>query len=128
MASLDDYDEFGNYIGADLDSDDSDNEQPTFAPQASGSGAPAPLDGFDDEDVPMAGQEAGFGEGTLMEIDSGMCSFSRFDSHIVSNSRFIFLLLLSWVTRTTQNPYTMLSSCTKTSSTIRPRQTYTVPM
>ncbi|KAF9072709.1 u5 small nuclear ribonucleoprotein component [Rhodocollybia butyracea] len=70
MASLDDYDEFGNYIGADLDSDDSDNEQPTFAPQASGSGAPAPLDGFDDEDIPMAGQEEGYGEGTLMEVDS----------------------------------------------------------
>ncbi|KAJ4472459.1 P-loop containing nucleoside triphosphate hydrolase protein [Lentinula edodes] len=67
MASLDDYDEFGNYIGADLDSDDSDNEQPTFAPQVHG--ASAPLEGFDDEDVPMRGQEEGFGEGTLMEID-----------------------------------------------------------
>ncbi|KAJ3874831.1 P-loop containing nucleoside triphosphate hydrolase protein [Lentinula edodes] len=68
MASLDDYDEFGNYIGADLDSDDSDNEQPTFAPQVPG--ASAPLEGFDDEDVPMRGQEEGFGEGALMEIDS----------------------------------------------------------
>ncbi|KAJ3815623.1 P-loop containing nucleoside triphosphate hydrolase protein [Lentinula aff. lateritia] len=67
MASLDDYDEFGNYIGADLDSDDSDNEQPTFAPQ--GPGASAPLEGFDDEDVPMRGQEEGLGEGALMEID-----------------------------------------------------------
>ncbi|KAJ4485603.1 P-loop containing nucleoside triphosphate hydrolase protein [Lentinula aciculospora] len=67
MASLDDYDEFGNYIGADLDSDDSDNEQQTFVPQTSN--APAPLAGFDDEDVPMRGQEEGFGEGALMEID-----------------------------------------------------------
>lgn len=70
MASLDDYDEFGNYIGADLDSDDSDNEQRTFTPQVPG--ASAPLEGFDDEDEPMRGQEEGFGEGALMEIDSGM--------------------------------------------------------
>ncbi|KAJ3769456.1 P-loop containing nucleoside triphosphate hydrolase protein [Lentinula raphanica] len=68
MASLDDYDEFGNYIGADLDSDDSDNEQAGFAPQDSGTRAP--FEGFDDEDLPMRGPEEGFGEGALMEIDS----------------------------------------------------------
>lgn len=73
MASLDDYDEFGNYIGADLDSDDSDNEQPTFA-AAQTSGDPAPLEGFEDEDVAMQGQDEGYGEGALMEIDSGKYS------------------------------------------------------
>lgn len=59
---LEDYDEFGNYIGADLESDE-EEEEPQFdfarptqpQPQAS-----APLEGFD-EDV----QE----ENALMEID-----------------------------------------------------------
>lgn len=61
MASLDDYDEFGNYIGADLDSDDEDAiPQDDFAPQAASS---RPLEGFDDE--PM--EEAG--EGALMQVD-----------------------------------------------------------
>ena len=61
MASLDDYDEFGNYIGADLDSDDEDvAHQDDFAPQAATS---RPLEGFDDE--PM--EEVA--EGALMQID-----------------------------------------------------------
>ncbi|ESK96242.1 u5 small nuclear ribonucleoprotein component [Moniliophthora roreri MCA 2997] len=65
MASLDDYDEFGNYIGADLDSDDED-EMPTntFVPQPSG-GAAAPLEGYDD-DEPVQEEVA---EGALMEVD-----------------------------------------------------------
>ena len=55
MASFEDYDEFGNYIGADLDSDEEEDDIPqtesTFA---------APLEGFDDEPAePMA----------LMEVD-----------------------------------------------------------
>ena len=70
MASLDDYDEFGNYIGADLDSDDEDDDQPqqfSYAgpsqPQAQTS---RPLEGFDDGDEQMADEP---GSGALMEID-----------------------------------------------------------
>ncbi|KAK7686621.1 hypothetical protein QCA50_010221 [Cerrena zonata] len=61
MASLEDYDEFGNYIGADLDSDDEDQipqddyQQP---PQHA-----APLEGFDDEPMPVPEDNA------LMEVD-----------------------------------------------------------
>jgi hypothetical protein len=58
MASLDDYDEFGNYIGQDLDSDDED--EPTFVPQQQA----APLEGFD-EDEPMQEPE----DNALMQID-----------------------------------------------------------
>jgi U5 small nuclear ribonucleoprotein component len=65
MASLEDYDEFGNYIGADLESDDEDVE-PSYdfaAPSAppGPSGGAAPLEGFDDEPVT--------GAGALMEVD-----------------------------------------------------------
>jgi U5 small nuclear ribonucleoprotein component len=61
MASLEDYDEFGNYIGADLESEDEDEvPQTTYArptqPEA------APLEGFDDE--PMETQE----ETSLIQI------------------------------------------------------------
>ncbi len=68
MASMDDYDEFGNYIGADLDSDDEDDaaQIPTFGQP---SGSAAPLEGYD-EDVSMQGPPD---EGALMEID-GACS------------------------------------------------------
>lgn len=62
MASFEDYDEFGNYIGADLDSDEEDIQQDDFAQQPQ----QAPLEGFDDE--PM--QEAQ--DGALMEVD-GAC-------------------------------------------------------
>jgi U5 small nuclear ribonucleoprotein component len=64
MASLEDYDEFGNYIGADLDSDEEDEElnQGQYAHQPSG--APAPLEGFDDE--PMREPD---NEMALMEVD-----------------------------------------------------------
>lgn len=63
MASFEDYDEFGNYIGADLDSDDEDAiQQNDFVAQPRATSA-QPLEGFDDE--PMA--EAG--EGALMQID-----------------------------------------------------------
>ncbi|KAG9103457.1 hypothetical protein FRC06_010654 [Ceratobasidium sp. 370] len=53
MASLEDYDEFGNYIGADLDSDDDDElDAPQYAEPARATHAEpthAPLEGFDDE-------------------------------------------------------------------------------
>jgi len=70
MASLDDYDEFGNYIGADLDSDDEDEmPQNPFMSAPSGAGAePTRLEGYDDEDEPMPAQE----ENALMEVD-GEC-------------------------------------------------------
>jgi U5 small nuclear ribonucleoprotein component len=62
MASFEDYDEFGNYIGADLGSDEEEEEalQQDFrqVPQQQ----PATLEGYDDEPMPPA-------EGALMEID-----------------------------------------------------------
>lgn len=70
MASLEDYDEFGNYIGADLDSDDEDEElnQDQYAQQPSG--AAAPLEGFDDE--PMQEPDNSM---ALMEVDGVLESF-----------------------------------------------------
>ncbi|KAL0951768.1 hypothetical protein HGRIS_008440 [Hohenbuehelia grisea] len=63
MSSLDDYDEFGNYIGADLDSDDEDdapqNEFLQQPPQAA-----APLEGYDEDD-PMQASD----QNALMEVD-----------------------------------------------------------
>ncbi|EGO05279.1 hypothetical protein SERLA73DRAFT_118840 [Serpula lacrymans var. lacrymans S7.3] len=62
MASFEDYDEFGNYIGGDLASDDEDDIlQPDFRPPVQEQ--PATLEGYDDE--PMGVQE----DGALMEID-----------------------------------------------------------
>ncbi|KAG6884667.1 hypothetical protein C0993_009156 [Termitomyces sp. T159_Od127] len=61
MASFEDYDEFGNYIGADLDSDDEDeilHEQYGQQPEA------APLEGFDDGQ-----QRQEVEEEALMEVD-----------------------------------------------------------
>ncbi|KAG0698450.1 Calreticulin family-domain-containing protein [Suillus ampliporus] len=62
MASFEDYDEFGNYIGADLGSDEEEEEvlQQDFRqmPQQQ----PAALEGYDDELMQPA-------EGALMEID-----------------------------------------------------------
>jgi U5 small nuclear ribonucleoprotein component len=64
MASFEDYDEFGNYIGADLDSDDEDEIQQTdFGRSAEAQPQTAPLEGYEDE--PMPGEE----ENALMEID-----------------------------------------------------------
>ena len=50
MASFEDYDEFGNYIGAGLDSDDEEEEVPQnqFLRQTGPSQA-APLEGYEDE-------------------------------------------------------------------------------
>lgn len=78
MASFDDYDEFGNYIGADLDSDDEDDIQETdFGRAAQEQPEVAPLEGFDDE--PMTGQE-------LMEVDGTRLSCVEFTTHIHSCS------------------------------------------
>ncbi|KAJ3510520.1 hypothetical protein NLJ89_g4626 [Agrocybe chaxingu] len=62
MASFEDYDEFGNYIGADLDSDEEEEEIPQqhFQKQT---GPTAPLEGYDD--VPMEDAE----DTALMEVD-----------------------------------------------------------
>ncbi|KAL5533739.1 hypothetical protein ACEPAG_199 [Sanghuangporus baumii] len=67
MASLEDYDEFGNYIGADLDSDDEEDiQQETFASTAqTREESHAPLEGFDDEQAPPEMPESM----TLMEVD-----------------------------------------------------------
>ena len=81
MASFEDYDEFGNYIGADLDSDDDDEIQQTeYGHGAPEQGQTAPLEGYDDE--PMSGQE----ENALMEIDGShfvlICLFIKLTLHI----------------------------------------------
>lgn len=63
MASFEDYDEFGNYIGADLDSDDEDVDnvhQNTITNVETDQ--PAPLAGYDDD--PMDGQSS-----ALIQID-----------------------------------------------------------
>lgn len=63
MASFEDYDEFGNYIGADLDSDEEDEEiqQEQFLQQPA---APsAPLEGYDDVAMEEVNDMA------LMEVD-----------------------------------------------------------
>lgn len=64
MASFEDYDEFGNYIGADLDSDDENEiQQADYGQSAPEPQQPTPLEGYEDEAMP--GQE----ENALMEID-----------------------------------------------------------
>ena len=54
MASLEDYDEFGNYIGADLDSDDEEDlQQESYAPpQQDRQPSHVPLEGFDEDERP----------------------------------------------------------------------------
>lgn len=47
--SMEDYDEFGNYIGADIDSDDDGSEIAQAQPQVTSSAAP--LDGYVEEQV-----------------------------------------------------------------------------
>lgn len=67
MASFEDYDEFGNYIGADIDSEEEadvmhDDITAAHAPP------PPPLEGYGDE--PM---NAGTGT-ALMDVDGWLCS------------------------------------------------------
>ena len=60
MASFEDYDEFGNYIGADLESDEEEDiSQAQFAPQPHA----APLEGYEDQQMQDVDETA------LMEID-----------------------------------------------------------
>ncbi|KAL4252518.1 Tr-type G domain-containing protein [Abortiporus biennis] len=61
MASFEDYDEFGNYIGADLESDEEEEVTQSYGYQAQTE--QRPLEGFDEE--PMQEVE----ENALMEID-----------------------------------------------------------
>lgn len=72
MASLEDYDEFGNYIGGDLDSDDEDDmQQDSYIPAANQESSHAPLEGFDDE------RPQGPESMALMEVDGELrLSFS----------------------------------------------------
>ncbi|TRM61561.1 P-loop containing nucleoside triphosphate hydrolase protein [Schizophyllum amplum] len=64
MSSFDDYDEFGNYIGADLDSDDEDEvmQEQQFGQQPTAAG-PAPLEGYDED---LMEQDD---SGALMQVD-----------------------------------------------------------
>ena len=67
MASFEDYDEFGNYIGGDLESDDED-EAPQFdfaRPQGQAQPS-APLEGFEEDVVE---------ENALMEVDGALTHF-----------------------------------------------------
>lgn len=61
MASFEDYDEFGNYIGADLESDEEDDVPQTFGRQEPSHARP--LEGFDDEPEHLVDEDA------VMEID-----------------------------------------------------------
>ena len=64
MASLEDYDEFGNYIGADLDSDDEEESHQYGFSSETAQAAAQPLEGYDEEPAPE--------ENALMDVD-GMC-------------------------------------------------------
>jgi 116 kDa U5 small nuclear ribonucleoprotein component len=70
MASFEDYDEFGNYIGADIDSDD----EPDFAQEevpAAHAPQQQPLEGYDEGPT-------GAGSGmALMEVDGACYSYQR---------------------------------------------------
>ena len=85
MASFEDYDEFGNYIGADLESDEEEDiSQAQFAPQPH----VAPLEGYEDEQMQDVDETA------LMEID-GACQvyYPRLSEFILqfTQSRSIML-------------------------------------
>jgi U5 small nuclear ribonucleoprotein component len=66
MATFEDYDEFGNYIGADLESDDEADVYQQLEQQPT---ATVPLEGYDD--VPMREGE----DMALMEVDGIFLSF-----------------------------------------------------
>ena len=77
MASFEDYDEFGNYIGADLDSDDGEEIPQNAYTQLQREPSVQPLEGFD-EDEPMTGAD----EGALMQVD-GMSQYLRVSPHLM---------------------------------------------
>ena len=64
MASFTDYDEFGNYIGGDLDSDEDEemDAEPAYVEQHA-----QPLEGFDEEEE----EKVPVNEGALMHIGKG---------------------------------------------------------
>ena len=66
MASFEDYDEFGNYIGAGLDSDDEEEEvkQKQFL-RETGPSLEAPLEGYEDETMREVDEEG------AMDVDDG---------------------------------------------------------
>lgn len=66
MVSFEDYDEFGNYIGADLGSEDEEEAMETGFSEAPRHEAAPALEGYEDE--PMQTEEAG----ALMEVE-GKC-------------------------------------------------------
>lgn len=68
MASFEDYDEFGNYIGADIDSDDEPDFSQEEVPAAHAS-QQQPLEGYDEGPT-----DAGQGM-ALMEIDGACYSY-----------------------------------------------------
>jgi len=76
MASFEDYDEFGNYIGADLESDDEDDVHQQFEQQPA---ATVPLEGYDD--VPMGEAE----DMALMEVD-GISSSNEPSAHVLKRT------------------------------------------
>jgi hypothetical protein len=108
MASFEDYDEFGNYIGADLDSDDEENvsQQQQLHEEEPAAAAPAaPLEGFDD--VTMETEDM-----ALMEVDNGMRSLS-YRAISILNTRY-------------QNLHIGQLFSTRKSNTILRRRMYTV--
>lgn len=98
MASLEDYDEFGNYIGADLGSEGEEEEamETDFGQAPRHEPVPA-LEGYEEE--PIQTEEAG----ALMEVEGEL--------PLVSNEDIQGQL---WK----QNPSITLSFSTRTSSTI----------
>lgn len=63
MASFEDYDEFGNYIGADLDSEDEDEIPQNQFLRDTDQGPSAPLEGYEDEPMREVEEEG------AMEVD-----------------------------------------------------------
>jgi 116 kDa U5 small nuclear ribonucleoprotein component len=88
MASFDDYDEFGNYIGADLDSDDEDEIQQTgFGREAEAEPQVAPLEGYEDEPMP------GHDENALMEIDGSCLALFILRTLVQQTIQNLFIML-----------------------------------
>ena len=71
MASFEDYDEFGNYIGADLGSSDEEDIPQNQFLREQASGSAAPLEGYEDESMREAEEEA------TMDVDGEHCSSSN---------------------------------------------------
>lgn len=81
MASFEDYDEFGNYIGADLGSDDEEEApQSDFYQQQQ----QQPLEGFDEDEPMQAPDEPGT---ALMQVDG--THMSQYPSSILTHEAFV---------------------------------------